>query len=182
MEVSTLNRKLFSLLVIIALVLAGCTVPYSEFDRELLVVNQEIKEDKAEEPATTTTSAEREIVKLATGEWAPYVSESLENQGFSTELIKAAFNEVDMDVELEFMSWTRAFELTEAGEVFGTYPWSFTEERAPTFNFSSPVVKSDENFFFLKGTPGIPNDFTTLDALQGIKIGGVDSYSHIDIL
>ncbi len=174
-------KKISILLLITMMVLVGCTVADSEFSRDLLIANQTIEQEESQVVAEPTTT-ERRKVTLATGDWAPYVGENIPGQGFSSEIIIAAFNEVDVDVELEFFPWARAFELVESGEMFGTYPWSFTEERKATFAFSVPVATSAENLYYMAGNPAVPEDFTGFSPISDLRFGGVDTFSHVDIM
>ncbi len=118
------------------LTLTGCSVPYSDFSRDLLISNQEIVEETVETTDTTSTT-DRETVVIATGEWAPFVGEEIPGNGFTTEIVIAAFSAVDKDVELQFVPWSRALELTESNDVFGTYPWTFTPEKKELYKIRS---------------------------------------------
>ncbi len=66
-----MNNKIYIFLLIMILTLTGCSVPYSDFSRDLLISNQEIVEETVETTDTTSTT-DRETVVIATGEWAPF--------------------------------------------------------------------------------------------------------------
>jgi len=176
------------ILLLAVMTMAGCSVPDSDFSRETLLKNQEMHK---EEVANSTKDAvveeeieedvkENEKLILATGEWAPYVSENIDEQGFSTDIIKQAFAKVNIDVEIKFYSWSRTLEVIESHEAFGTYPWSFTEEKAATYKTTDSLTVSDTVLMYMASNDNVPDDFTTVESLASYTIGGVAEYSYLE--
>lgn len=179
-------NQLLLLVLLISLVVSGCTVSESNFKRDHLIKNTDLAQTS--ETTTTesneTTEVEKETsskkVVLATGEWPPYTSENLEGYGFNTEIMTKAFEVKGYEVEYQFEKWPRCVELTKAHNVFGTFPWGKTEERKEFFVWSDIVTFGNEVFWYMDGTDGIPEDFTGFDSIEGLKHGGVAAYSYLD--
>ncbi|MCG8617092.1 MAG: transporter substrate-binding domain-containing protein [Desulfobacterales bacterium] len=77
--------------------------------------------------ATPGTAMEK--VTFAVGEWAPFLSQSLKENGPVCRIITAACKEAGYEAEFQFMKWNRAINLVMKGKMAGTFPWSHTEER-----------------------------------------------------
>lgn len=86
--------------------------------------------------ATTPLTA-AEPVRLASLEWEPYIGSELPEQGYVAALIRAAFAEQGMTVEIEFYPWARALHLARTGAVDGVVPEYFNASRESEFEFSS---------------------------------------------
>lgn len=94
--------------------------------------------------------ANAEKVRIATGEWPPYISSKLKHDGLASHIIKEAFALKQIDVEYVFFPWARAMKEAELGYVHGTHVWFHSKERADKFVFSDPLVSSEYVFFHLK--------------------------------
>lgn len=116
-----------------------------------------------------------ETVKLANGEWAPYLSEELKEYGYVSDIVKQAFAEEGIDVAYTFLPWKRGFEDAKTGKLDGSIVWSKTEERAADFLYSAPVLDLQTVFFIKKGGNF---DWTDKASLGDKKIGGVIGYSY----
>jgi len=174
-------------ILIIALLLAvammsGCSVPDSEFSRDTMLLNQDLQKEEVITKAsdTTTDVSKNEKLILSTGEWAPYVSESIDDQGFTTAIVKQAFAKVDIDIEIKFYSWARALEMIQSHDAFGTYTWSFTEERSNAYKSTNPLTVSDTVIMYTADNVNVPDDFTTVEALASYRIGGVKDYAYLE--
>jgi polar amino acid transport system substrate-binding protein len=121
---------------------------------------------RAETPAT---------VRITTGEWPPYTSESERFYGVASRLVSEAFAESGIVVEFGFFPWTRAMKLARDGDWDGTSIWFDTEERRQAFYYSEPVIMATNSFFFLKGSAFDWNDFADLAEL---RVGGTREYSY----
>lgn len=125
-----------------------------------------------------TTLAEKsisdKIIVLATGEWAPYVSEENEGSGICTEIITAAFKKSGYETSYSFYPWKRCEVLAERGDVFATFPYRVTDERKERFYFSDKIVFSSGRFFYMKTFGTV--DYTEFSDLKEYKLGGVRGY------
>ncbi|WP_051311619.1 substrate-binding periplasmic protein [Zooshikella ganghwensis] len=128
-------------------------------------------------PANSITT-----VKIATGEYVPWISEKMQHYGFVSHIISEAFARAgkkgDYAVVFEFLPWKRAFDLTKKGEYPATSAWFYTEERAKHFLYSDSVMTEKAVFFFLKENP--LKSWNTLTDLSDRTIGATSGYSYTD--
>lgn len=92
-----------------------------------------------------------ETVSIAVGEWPPYISEPLPNQGFLCEVVRQAFAEEDLDVSFHFYSWAEAYRLTVDGRYVVTMPWFRSSELL--FYLSASLGHFTTRLMTLTGTP-----------------------------
>ncbi len=90
-------------------------------------------------------------VMLASGEWAPYVSENIEYERGVSRIVRDSFALEGVDVEFVYMPWDQAIEDAKNGEWHGTLPWLKNEEREEHFYFSNPIASENVVFFYKKG-------------------------------
>ncbi|WP_320176268.1 transporter substrate-binding domain-containing protein [Maridesulfovibrio sp.] len=115
-------------------------------------------------------------IHFAEGEWAPYVSKNLPENGFSTEIVRAALKAVGLEPELEYYPWKRSINLVEAGEAAGSFPWSKTPEREKQLLFSDPLHSTREVLFYMKSKFPDGLKFNSLSDLKTYVIGGTAGY------
>lgn len=120
-----------------------------------------------------------EPIQLATGEWAPYTSQSLKNYGFITEIISQVLKQMDMKPEYHFYPWRRCYRKTVLGEVQAAFPYAYTKDRAKEVLYSEPIFDSRAKFFFY-GNNAIFT-YNSLDDLKRYRIGGILGYFHEEI-
>ena len=123
---------------------------------------------------STSTSPAREVVRLSNGEWPPYLSQNLPDQGAASQIIRAAFAEVDVDVEYVFRPWKRAYRYAASGYAegrvcHGTVVWVYTDERSKSFYYSDVVIEDNEVLFHLQKKP---LKWQKIEDLHGKVIGG----------
>lgn len=97
--------------------------------------------------------AAKEKIRLSTGEWAPYTSESLEQRGIFSQITVEAFATQGIDVELGFFPWPRVFQLSKKGEWDGTIAFAKTSEREKYYIYSEPLYTGQYALFHLKSRP-----------------------------
>lgn len=105
-------------------------------------------------------AAEARRVVMATVPWAPFYDPGLEDDGFISELSRAAFRAAGHDTELEFMPWARAMLEVRQGDrhvLMGAY---YTDERAETYIASDRI-------------------YTTSVGLVALQDLGVTSYDEL---
>ena len=119
--------------------------------------------------------AAEETIRLASGEWPPYQSQSLEHAGVVSRIVREAFAFGGVRVELGYFPWKRAFFLAEEGLWDGTFVWFDLPERREHFYVSDAVVDIAYVFFHLKS---VPFDWQTIDDLDGFRIGGTLGYDY----
>lgn len=123
----------------------------------------------------TFSQDDLEHVKIAAGEWPPFLGESLPGQGSVARLIRDVFFAAGYDVEFVFLPWVRAYNQTALGNFSATAVWMYQEDRTEDYYFSDPVL----NETFVLFTPrDAAFDWQTLDDLAGLTIGGGLGYSY----
>ncbi|MCH8499592.1 MAG: transporter substrate-binding domain-containing protein [Marinobacter sp.] len=121
--------------------------------------------------------AKSENLLLGTGEWPPYVSTELKHYGVTSRIVKEAFEAGGDQVVLKFFPWARALMMSEQGLVSATFPWSHQAERAVHHLYSDSIGLYGYVFFHLHTTRF---DWTALEDLQEVRIGGTASYNYGD--
>lgn len=115
----------------------------------------------------------REIIRLASGEWAPYQSENFRHGGFVSDIVRQAFNVEGIDVEFGYFPWNRSLVLAREGHWDGTFLWFDTPERRSEFHISEPIIDIAYVFFHLKK---YPFEWQTIEDLKGVRIGATHGY------
>jgi len=125
----------------------------------------------------TFTSVQAESVTIVTGEWAPYVSESLPGSGPVNEMVTAAYKAEGIDVTFKYYPWARVENMVKTGKALGSTAWSDSASRSDWSVVSDPVASSREVFIFMK--KNLPDfDYTNLDDLKKYKVMSLGGYSH----
>lgn len=94
-----------------------------------------------------------ETLRLSTGEWAPYISEHLEQNGILAQITTEAFALKGIDVDLGFFPWERAAQLSRTGAWDGTIAFVHLAERENFYIYSAPIYIGHYAFFHLKSYP-----------------------------
>ena len=111
-----------------------------------------------------------ESITLATLNWEPFYGEKLPENGFVAALSREAFRRAGYELNIKFMNWNRALELSKKGKFDGILGAYYSEERAAHFVFPAPVSQNQESFIAKKGA-GIT--FAAVEDLKSYKIGGL---------
>lgn len=123
----------------------------------------------------TSSLVSADTIRLANGDWAPYMAENLKNRGVISHVVEEAFALEGIRVEYTFLPWKRGFEEAKEGRLDGSIIWSYTEERAQDFDYSDPVIDL-KTVLFIKNDS--PLEWNTSDDLARFSIGGVIGYSY----
>ncbi|MDK2124596.1 substrate-binding periplasmic protein [Parachitinimonas caeni] len=107
-------------------------------------------------------------IRLASGEWAPYLSEKSRHFGFASHIVTEAFKQAGVQVRYEFYPWARSEALVKVGAVDGSLVWSQTSQRQTFAWFSDTVMTEEEVVFHLKSTPLV---WEHISDLHGRKMG-----------
>lgn len=120
--------------------------------------------------------ATTEPVRLASLDWPPYTGHQLKDQGETTVLLKQVFAAMQMDVQTEFLPWSRAIRASEkAGSFYAGY---FPEYQTnnPDFILSDSLGVSELGFVEAKARPLGQLSYTLLPRLQ---LGVVQDYVNL---
>jgi polar amino acid transport system substrate-binding protein len=91
-------------------------------------------------------------LKLVTGEYVPYTGEQIIGQGISTEIVRAVFKEINMEVVVEFMPWNRVMKTLLNTKAAGSFPWTMNQERQTTMLYSEAINEFKIISFTKKGS------------------------------
>ncbi|MBU2708336.1 transporter substrate-binding domain-containing protein [Zooshikella marina] len=116
-----------------------------------------------------------EKIRIAIGEYPPYLSEDLKYYGLAAHIVREAFSLVNIKVEYGFYPWARSYEYVKAGHWDATIIWVYTEERAKYFYYSDAIITGPAVFFHLKS---MRFDWRTMKDLENLTIGGVLAASY----
>jgi len=118
-----------------------------------------------------------EAIRITTGEFPPWSSETLKNYGITSHIISEAFKLEGYEVEFTYFPWSRVYESAKDGKEFqATSYWYPSEERAREFHYSDALQTDQMVFFHMKDKP-LP-DWETLDDLKGKRIGATREYTY----
>lgn len=115
-------------------------------------------------------------MRLASLDWLPYVSASLEQEGWSSLVAESAARGAGYQIRIEYFPWTRAVQLGSRDVRYaGYFPAYFTEERARNCHFSLPIGSSTVGLAYLKSAPVT---WTSVQDLSTLKVGVVAGFSN----
>lgn len=156
-----------------------------------LSLSQQVKDDVI--PIKTSRYVAPQEIKIdltndhfviATGEYEPYVyTENGISKGFEYEMMIAVLDEMGVDYEIQFMSWARGLYLLETGEVFGTFPYAVTEERAEKYLATDSLIDTTKRRDYFYYYDSGDNEFLleTMEDLKKYKVGGISGYYYTQI-
>lgn len=113
-------------------------------------------------------SAEPKSVSISYGEWAPYTSRYLPNNGLLAHLTEEAFALEGIKVEWRHMPWRRAKQQVERHGAQASIGWVKTPERNETLSYSDPMMQMVWRLFQHNDRPV---SWNTKEDLNGTVIG-----------
>jgi len=119
--------------------------------------------------------AAQETIRISTGEFPPYLSAHLKDNGIGLRIIKEAFALEGVNVEYGFFPWKRSYKLAQQGEWDASATWGYNDERNKYFYFSDPLYPAVSVFFHLKS---FKFDWSNLNDLKGLSIGATETYAY----
>ncbi|MGH1479512.1 MAG: substrate-binding periplasmic protein [Geminicoccales bacterium] len=123
-------------------------------------------------------AADRERVVITTLDWPPYTGSELPKLGATTEVVRQAFDQAGLDVDVQFLPWKRAIAEAKNGEAVAYYP-GYHCSHAADFEASNPVGTGPLGF---AEHIEAPISWETVHDLgeQKLKIGTVLGYANTD--
>ena len=111
--------------------------------------------------------------------WPPYANSRGEGIGY--EIIKAAFETVDVEVEFEVASFARITKKVMEGELIASFHVPYTPENQDEYLWpKTPLISSHSTWFFNKKSDILP---TVLDQIpEGFRVGLVDGWYYTNRL
>lgn len=126
----------------------------------------------------TEIYADDDYLVVSTGEWAPYTSQYILDDGVCSEIVRAAFHEVGIKVEFKFYPWQRAMVALERGDVIASFPWIKRNETEAYAWYSDGLHEQKYSLFYYK--KNFPNgvNVSNLETLKKYKIGIARGYVY----
>jgi polar amino acid transport system substrate-binding protein len=121
-----------------------------------------------------------EVVRVSTLDWPPYTGKDLPLGGATTDVVRAAFEKVGYEVEVDYRPWKRAIDMAAKGtdEVIAYFPGYHCNHREG-FVASEPLGNGPLGF---AEHAEAPLTWETLDDIgeQQLKVGTVLGYANTD--
>jgi len=114
-------------------------------------------------------------ITITTGEWQPWISETLKEDGVAIDIVKSIFESQGLETKFEFYPWKRAYNLAKNGKVDATAIWYKNRERKNDFLISKPIFSTQDVIIYKKGEKII---FNTLADLKKYKVALTRGYSY----
>ena len=123
-------------------------------------------------------AAERERVVITTLDWPPYTGSEVPKSGATTEVVRQAFDQAGIDVDVQFLPWKRAIAEAKNGDAVAYYP-GYHCKHAADFEPSNSVGTGPLGF---AEHVEAPISWETVYDLgeQKLKIGTVLGYANTD--
>lgn len=118
-----------------------------------------------------SSGALAQSAKMGVGEWAPYIGESLPDDGLHGARVREVMKAAGYDLDLEYLPWKRTFEQTKRGDFVATFPWSHSDDRAADFIYpETPLEEQTDVIFYSKKKHP---DGLAVKSIEGIKSEGL---------
>lgn len=127
--------------------------------------------------STLSIQAKPYHVVLASDTWPPYYGPNLPNQGYFSEIVRAAFKQSGYTSEFRFMPWQRALNLAKKGKYDGILGAYYKQDRIEYFEYSEPIIKIDVVFVSYNNRE---IQYETLSDLTPYTIAYVFGYHYTD--
>lgn len=124
---------------------------------------------------TAPQDNERPIIKVATGEWVPYVSASYPHEGAIGHIIELIFKRRGIGIEYGYFPWPRGYQLVLDGAWDATMPYYCSEERLKLYYCSDPIMSGQMVFFHRKD---YPFDWKAIADIKGLYVGATLGYFY----
>lgn len=114
-------------------------------------------------------------IKIAFGNWPPFLDPAEPQKGVYSQLIKDAFETQGYTVEIQFHEWDKAMELVKSGDIELSGLWLKTPEREMIFHYSSPILNETHVFFHNRKTKF---EWNRIEDLKGRNLIGLKGFNY----
>jgi len=125
--------------------------------------------------SSTFAQASGDKIRIAVGEWPPYISKGQKHNGVISHIITDIFSDIGVKATIHFLPWKRAYNMAALGMYNATAVWMHKDEREKDFLYSDAVLAERFVFFHKKS---FQFDWKKVEDLKGLKIGGHLGYSY----
>lgn len=123
-------------------------------------------------------AADNKVVRLTSLDWPPYTSPSMQEQGASAAVARAAFGAMGYRLEIDFFPWSRAVKMAQHDSRYmGYFPEYYAPNQARTFVFSDAMGSGPLGF---AQRTDAPITWHTIDDLARYRIGVVQDYVNTE--
>ncbi len=119
--------------------------------------------------------AQSETWRIAALEWPPYASPDIPDGGIAVAALRKTLAKADIELQVEYMPWTRAQALARTGAYAGYFP-AWPEEVQIGFKGSLPLVMSKVGVVQRKDKPINWTDVSNL--FERNRVGFVNTYVY----
>lgn len=114
----------------------------------------------------------QEKIRIAIGEWPPFIGATLPHYGVVPQLISEAFATQGVSVEYGFFPWKRAYTEVKQGRWQASAIWGRTPEREADCLFSAVVYRDEVVLFYRRDRPiDWDGSLAAAEQLKGLRIG-----------
>ncbi|WP_338848676.1 ABC transporter substrate-binding protein [Massilia sp. W12] len=125
--------------------------------------------------STWAAAQNKPVLKIATGELAPYATESRADKGIALSIVRRAFELAGYQVEYTFLPWSRSLAEARIGKWDGTAYWGHKPEHDNSFHLSDNVLTEQWVFVYNKS---IKFDWRTLQDLRPYRFAMIQDYTY----
>lgn len=116
-----------------------------------------------------------QVVRVGTGDWAPYVDQQRSDNGAMVRLIHAVFADAGYQAKFEFYPWDRNVLKLQQGSLDAIMPYICTAPRRVFSDCSEPMVRGEIVLFHRKE---LAFDWQKIEDLQKFRIGTTLGYAY----
>jgi polar amino acid transport system substrate-binding protein len=117
----------------------------------------------------------QENIKIAVGEWPPYISEDQKHNGVIAHIMTDVFKELGINASIHFLPWSRTYADASNGLYAATGVWMHKTNREKDFIYSDAVL-TEKFVFFHKRT--FKFGWGSIDDLKELTLGGINASSY----
>lgn len=128
--------------------------------------------------ATFSKEDNKPELLLVTGEWGPFTSSKMPGGGIGTKIVTNVIRMMGYRPKIKFVPWKRCEKMVEDGEVWATFPYAKTEERAKRFHFSNRLFSNTPYFFYYNNEKMKKVQWKKIEDLKPYVLGGLRGYYH----
>lgn len=128
----------------------------------------------------TRQPAQAKQFTVLTGEWFPYVSETLADGGTMACIVLKSLEASGHSVKFNFVPWSRNEQEVQSGAALATFPWSRTDAFEATCHMPEPLGIHRMVFFYRKDKLH-GWDYTGLEDLKRLRVGGSRGYAYVEM-
>ena len=117
-----------------------------------------------------------ESVKLAYVNFPPYeYQQNGKPKGILVEIVQKLFKRVNVNLELEYLPFKRAFEESKTGRIDGIFNFYKHKDRLKHFDYTDSLISNKLCFFVNKNSTF---EYNRLEDLSGLHIGVIRGYTY----